>query len=369
MTTPYVKVVSTLTTPEDREGATATTILNAKHPDYTEALTHAETCAAVDALYDPTYVKRFPAVERKFADEPIPLQIFGLVSFVPAQGASANSKGVFGMMKLRGNFATLGEAELHAQTLIRKTDSYHKIYTTHVGRPFPITVSSEFSKDIDEVQLNKEVVETYSADVKAKREKEKKDMEEIQEREQRLLRGEHKEEMEDPKEYYTMIQNKRAQLIWTYKSTEEKMAEMRKAIINTRTEIAEMDEKDPDLRNGYFKRYMDARRASHLSNEEHANNWIKFLAEDVELPFLQGGNVAKVADVFDFIVQRESAEFARVKAGEYLVEHKENREVLTLLGELAGFVCDTYETKITDCIGLSNKLLLCTCKLMKLITV
>ena len=135
------KIISTLTAPEDRVGATRTTILNPESDDFKEALTPAETREAVKELYDTNMVTRFPRVERRFADEPEQNQIYGLISFVPAKGATPNENGVFGFAKLRGNYPSIQEATLRAQTIIRKTDSYHKIYTSYVGRPFPITLS------------------------------------------------------------------------------------------------------------------------------------------------------------------------------------------------------------------------------------
>ncbi|NBT86524.1 MAG: hypothetical protein EBT45_08565, partial [Alphaproteobacteria bacterium] len=107
------------------------------------------------------------------------MQKIGLVSFVPAKGAKPNDRGIYGFAKLRGNFANEAEANERAEFLIKTHDSYHQIYHTYVGRPFPITSSSDYSKEINRVELNKQMTEAIGQDVKEKREKEQREIEEI----------------------------------------------------------------------------------------------------------------------------------------------------------------------------------------------
>ena len=145
-------------------------------PNQFEAeLNEKETSEALKTQFVDTFTKKFKRVERKYADPPISLQTFGLISFVPAKGATPNEKGIYGFCKLRGNFATLSETTAHAENLIRKVDSYHKIYTTYVGRPFPLTLSSEYSQETSDVDMQKDTTETISHDIKKKREKEEND--------------------------------------------------------------------------------------------------------------------------------------------------------------------------------------------------
>ena len=47
------------------------------------------------------------------------------------------------MIKVRGSYETEDEADARAETLIRTVDSYHKIFTAFVGKPFPATTSSD----------------------------------------------------------------------------------------------------------------------------------------------------------------------------------------------------------------------------------
>jgi hypothetical protein len=273
---------NSLTAPSDRDPA-RTYRPNQSGPSLTEE----QVSTAMKDLNVTSFIEKYPAIERRYADPPLQLQRFGLVSFVPAKGATPNPKGIYGFAKLRGNFATVPECGEQSEKLIRTVDSYHKIYTTYVGRPFPLTVSSDYSAETTEVDMRKDVTDTYRNDLKKKRAKEEKDMSEIKEREEALLAESTREE-DDPEllqDTYITLRVKQAQLAWTYLETEKKMSEMKESILKTRKELAEMEEQDPTYKETYFKKYMDARTQAGLSTEQHGDNFIKFMIEDADLGF------------------------------------------------------------------------------------
>lgn len=271
---------SSLTTPEDRTEDMKNTFNTSSPP-----LTDEQTTEALRSLNVDDFTKRFPKVERRFADPPIDLQKIGLISFVPAKGATPNEKGIFGFAKLRGNFATEVEASQRAETLIRTVDSYHQIYHTYVGRPFPITTSSDFSKEISQVDLQRQTAEAYSEDVKKKREKEQKDIEEIQQREKNLL-----EEVKRPEEptddVYTTLRVKKAQLMWTYSENTKRLKEIVGHIAKARYEIERLDRDHPELKDNYMNKYMEARRQAGLPTDKKSvdGGFMRYLAEDLQIP-------------------------------------------------------------------------------------
>ena len=272
---------STLTSPSDR---TSELRLDSNVAPLTDAqMSHATTQLNVSS-----YVERFPQVERRYADPPLELQKVGLISFVPAKGATPNEKGVYGFAKLRGNFASEHEANEQAERLIRNVDSYHQIYHTYVGRPFPLTQSSDYSKEVNQVDLQKEMASAMSDDIRKKREKEQKDIEEIKNREKELLEDVKKTE-ENRDDHYTTLRVKKAQLMWTYSETEKKMKQMAGVIARTRYEIEELDRTHPELKDLYFNKYMDARRQAGLSTDkiDAGNNFIKYMVEDLHLPAVE----------------------------------------------------------------------------------
>lgn len=248
-------------------------------------LTEDQVKEAMKTLNNTAFVERFPQVERRFCDPPLSLQTIGLISFVPAKGATPNSNGVYGFAKLRGNFATEIEANEQAERIIRTVDSYHQIYHTYVGRPFPLTCSSDYSREVSRVDLQKETSTAMAHDISKKREKEQREIEEIQNKEKELLEDVKKTE-EDKEDRYTTLQVKKAQLTWTFLETEKKLQQMTGLIARARHELSELDAKHPELKSLYYEKYMNARRQANLStdNVSSADNFIKYMIEDVRIP-------------------------------------------------------------------------------------
>lgn len=249
-------------------------------------LTEEQVNEAMNALNETSLVDKFPRVERQFADPPIPLQTFGLVSFVPSKGATPDKDGVYGFMKMRGNYATQQEASERAEYLIRNVDSYHQIFHAYVGRPFPITIDPKYCAKTEEINIRQKATETISEDVKAKRDKEKEDISAIKQREKALLEQTKENFQVDPYEEYTVLRVKKAQLIWTYDKTFKQLEEMKKNIIATREKIKEHEQTNPNFAKDYFDRYMQARRDAGIPDDQNTEeNFIKYMVEDIDLGF------------------------------------------------------------------------------------
>lgn len=246
------------------------------------SLTEQEVKEAIRELNVTSYIRKFPRFEKFYADPQLQNQNYALVSFVPAKGASPDQDGVYGMLKVRGTFASEDEAMLRAEHIIRNGDSYHNIYNTYVGRPFPLAGSKKYITDTTEVEIKKKIVETTSTEIRKKREEERQTMREIQEREKELLADVERKEI-DPYDSYTELMVKKAQLSWTYHQTLQKMDEMKRNIIKAREEIKTMREENEDYHNQYMGRYMEAREKAGLPNNDES--FIKYMAEDLDLGF------------------------------------------------------------------------------------
>jgi hypothetical protein len=271
---------SSLTSPEDRD------LENKWKPDLSSPpLTNQEAADAMKELNITSFTDKFPKVDRTYSDPSIALQNIGLISFIPAKGATPNENGVFGFAKLRGNFATDIEANQRAEYLIRNVDSYHQIYHTYVGRPFPITVSSSYSAETSEIDIRKETTQTISSSIKNKKEEEQQQIREIKDREEKLLQ-ESKRESSDPYEDYITLRVKKAQLSFTYLEHIRKMDEIKDIIIKTRKEVDDLDNEFPTFKETYYQKYMSAREEAGIkeSKEDSQGNFIKYLVEDAILP-------------------------------------------------------------------------------------
>jgi hypothetical protein len=254
-------------------------------------LTEEEVNNAMEGLNNNSFVKKFPRHDRTYADPPLTNQLYGLISFTPAKGATPNENGVYGFAKLRGNFATEIESNQRAEEIIRKFDSYHQIYHTYVGRPFPLTSSSKYSAEVSEVDIRKQTTESVSADIKNKKDSERKEIEEIKQREEALLSESKRAQEnipEDPYETYITLKVKKAQLSWTYLEHKKKMEEVLHILIKTKKELEDLDQVDPTYKDRYFEKYKKARIDAGLkeSAEELKNNFMIYMVEDADIPEL-----------------------------------------------------------------------------------
>jgi len=272
---------SSLTSPEDRDR------VNKWKPDQSQPpLTNEQAEEALKELNITSFVDKFPRVDKTYSDPSIPLQTIGLFSFIPAKGATPNENGVFGFAKIRGNYASEMEATQRAEFLIRNVDSYHNIFHTYVGRPFPVTVSSKYSAETTEVDIRKEMVKNVSSSIKDKKEEEQREIKEIQQREKNLLEESKREEI-DPYEEYITQKVKLASLSFTYLEHQKKMAEIKDIVLKTRDILKNMDEEHPTFKESYFQKYMDARKEAGIKEDEKEseNSFIKFLVQDADLGF------------------------------------------------------------------------------------
>lgn len=240
--------------------------------------------SAVDTLNVTAFTDRFPRIEKFYADPNVPAtQTYSLVSFVPSKGAAPDSEGVYGMLKVRGCFGNQEEANLYAEHLIRNVDSYHSIYHTYTGRPFPIAASKKYISETSEIDIKKKVVDTNSAEIRKKRDEESQIMKQIESKQQELLQDTSEERKVDPLDQYIELQVKKAHLVYTYSETLKKMDEMRTNIIKTREAIAKMDEEIPEYREKYMAKYREAREKSGLPSSDMS--FIRYMVEDIDLGF------------------------------------------------------------------------------------
>jgi len=186
------------------------------------------------------------------------------------------------MMKVRGVYATDEEANERAEFIIRNVDSYHEIFHANVGRPFPVTESNDFANTVKSIDIRKKTTELISEDILNKKRQEKEEMMGIQEREKKLLDESEKaqkgEKMDVYDEYITM-NVKRAQLLWTYKETMDKINQMKGSYEEAVNRIKELDEEHPEYKDQYKEKYMEARRQAGIPDEQ--NSFVEYMALDI----------------------------------------------------------------------------------------
>ena len=269
------KINTSLTAPSDRDKKAGYSLKSTADPLNEKELDTAFKELNVNESLETVYRK----IERTYADPKISDQKVGLISFTPSNGAKPDKDGIYGMVKIRGNYHTEEEANERAEQLIRNTDSYHKIFHTFVGRPFPLVEGSDYSEEINRVDLRRKTNEITSAHVKKERDYEKKEFDELKERERALIEDVNKKP--EPFETYIEAQVKKANLTHFFMETKEKMERMKKTILECRDIIKEGEEENPKFRDEYKEAYFKKREEVGIPRDE--NDFSKFLGEDVEL--------------------------------------------------------------------------------------
>lgn len=228
-------------------------------------------------------------VDRYYADPPIHNQMYTLVSFTPSSGAKPDKDNIYGMMKVRGVFATETEAEERAEFLIKNVDSYHELFHAYVGRPFPVTTNDDYANTVRSIDIRKKTTEVISEDILNKKREERSEMTDMKEREKNLLEQSKKAQeggTMDPFEEYITMNVKRAQLLWTYKETMDKMSQMKESYDMAVTRIKELDEENDSFKNDYREKYMSARREAGIPDNE--DSFLQYLGADINTEW---GNV------------------------------------------------------------------------------
>jgi hypothetical protein len=271
-------MADSLQSPQDRrEGQAATTAAAVQSRSQPPLSTPSLVEAAQTLNKDLTYVK----VDRRYCDPPILNQKIVLVSFTPSKKATPDVDNIYGMMKVRGVFATEQEANEYSEKLIREVDSLHEIYHAWVGRPFPVTTVTGYEKELKSIDIRKKTVDMISEDILSRRRADEKELHEIQDKEKRLLEESKKaqnDEPLDPFEGYITEQVKRAQLIWTYKETVKKISQMRDIVNKTNHEIRGIEAEHPEFVDKYKDKYMAARREAGIPDDD--DSFIRYLGVD-----------------------------------------------------------------------------------------
>ena len=244
-----------------------------------EPLNDSQVESAKEDLVNSQHLDIYPNQERAFADPSITDQDYCLVSFVPSVTATPDKDGIYGMVKVRGTYNSLEKCDKRAEFLIRNVDSVHKIYIAGVGKPFPITNVSTFSKDINKIKIQ----DMLSDELKHEQTKQERELEEMKKREQEILAQNNtpnKEREVDPEEHYITNRVKKAQLTWTYINTMKKLLDMKSNILHAREEIVKLDEANPEFKESYLERYNAALKKVNLSQEK--DSFVMYLENDAK---------------------------------------------------------------------------------------
>jgi hypothetical protein len=222
---------------------------------------------------------QYPRRSKFRVDPELPGQNYALVSFIPAKDAKPDSEGCFGVVKVRGTFSTVADAEKWAENIIRHYDSYSDIDFVRVGHDFPLMIdNSIFVATTREIDVRKKVEETVKEGIRKKKEEDKRAMEEIQERQERLLNNkEEKTDIEDL-DFYTQLRVKKANAQHMMDECKKRIGECQDVIDATNKQIYDLDEKFPDYKTEFMSKYRHALES--IGSDAKQNPLIQYMEVD-----------------------------------------------------------------------------------------
>ena len=231
-------------------------------------------------LLDKNFVKlKFPREQKFRIDPSVPGQHIGLISFQPSKNATPDSDGCFGVLKFRGAFPNGNEAETYAETLLREHDTYAEIDMVYIGREFPLLVDNTmYTKTTREIDVRKKVDDIVKADLRQKKEKEQKEIEEVTARQQKLLDKTHeveKDQIFDDLEFYTTLRVKKAQALSLIDEAKKRIQEAEEVVESANKEIETLDTDHPEYKEEFLEKYKNA--LSSIGTKAEDNPLIKYM--------------------------------------------------------------------------------------------
>jgi len=245
-------------------------------------LTPEQTAQAKADLVRTGYVTAYPRAATFQVDPSVNQQRLGLISFIPSAQAQADPQGCYGVIKIRGNFATLNEASAYAERLIRDHDSLVDVDVAFCGRWYPLMRdNSSYNAVCQEIDVRTTTVdETVQSHLRDKRRKEEKEMREVRERSQKLQDLTHQEEKAmsiDDLEYYTAIRTKYANTLQAVDEYNLRIQQAKTVMEATLKEIKKLDAQFPDYKDAYLERYKNALNC--IGAEFAQNPLLKYMAQ------------------------------------------------------------------------------------------
>jgi len=227
------------------------------------SLTEEQLKVAKSDLLKKDFIKLEYPRKMKFGIDPqIPTQRYALFSFIPAKGASPDSQGCYGALKLRGNFTSEMEADKWCDKLMRDYDSYSEIDMTYVGMYVPLMNNNEmYTRTTREIDIKKTVDDTVKSAANEKRLKEEQELKDIHERQNKLLNAsteEQKEKSYTDLEYYIELRVKKASALATIDDCQKREKEAQGVADATDPEIQKLEEQFPEYKEKYLEQYKNA---------------------------------------------------------------------------------------------------------------
>lgn len=191
----------------------------------------------------------------------------------------SRKKIVKGVAKIRGSYFTQLEAEQRAEEIIKDIDSTNSIFTCLIGTPFPL-VTEGFADELSEIDIQNQTEHTISQNVRERRRKDQKEMDELKQREEDLMQI-NADPGEKEENNYITHRVKLAALKNEIDNHKKKILECINLQNNCKKWLIDMKEQHPEYEEEYMKKYMNARKEAEIPDSQEGDNFMKYMKEPI----------------------------------------------------------------------------------------
>lgn len=185
-------------------------------------------------------------------------------------------KYVHGVGKIRGAYNTLLEAEDASDNIVKNIDSSNSVFICKIGEPFPLVVKG-FAEEVKKVDVKNIVEQSMIENIRQKRAREQKEIEELKQREQQL-----KEPVElspyisELDNYITMrvgLANNR----FTQEKARQMIADLDVKEKDIISKLLELERENPNFEKEYMERYMAGRKSVGFGADEKLEGYLAYI--------------------------------------------------------------------------------------------
>ncbi len=199
---------------------------------------------------------------RSIRDDPqLSGQNIAVYSFFPSKGAKPDSDGCYGVIKFRGNFRNVDDADDWAEHLLRNHDSLAEYSFVRVGQDIPLMKdNSIYCEETREIDTQQQVQKTTKEYYKEQRDKEKMQKQEIEQKQKMLLNPSTADQqaLQDDIDFYITLRNKEASARKLLDDCKKAMEQAQTVLDKTIPEMKTIEETHPDWIEEAVKRYENA---------------------------------------------------------------------------------------------------------------
>lgn len=186
----------------------------------------------------------------RFCDKP-KRQKFAIISYIMSGGATPNSEGDYGFIKIRGAYETAEEAEKDAVEIVQTQDQLLKNIIVRVGYPTPMRKDTGLPYDCRTSVDVKSLNSAFRNLAKENKDNDEKARGEIEEKTKRLQ--EEAEGDSDPLTDYAMKRSKCAYWANLVVSMSKNIKEFEEKIVKTTLDIDILDVENPTFQHNFLK--------------------------------------------------------------------------------------------------------------------